>query len=38
VQEVACLLDFGPTPEAMLASLPHLKALRDRFRPHDNRA
>jgi phthiocerol/phenolphthiocerol synthesis type-I polyketide synthase D len=31
VQEVACLLDFGPTPEAMLASLPHLKTLRERF-------
>jgi natural product biosynthesis luciferase-like monooxygenase protein len=33
VQEVACLLDFGPTPEAMLASLTHLRALKERFRP-----
>jgi natural product biosynthesis luciferase-like monooxygenase protein len=31
VQEIACLLDFGPTADAMRASLPHLKALADRF-------
>jgi natural product biosynthesis luciferase-like monooxygenase protein len=27
VQEIACLLDFGPAPEAVLASLPRLREL-----------
>ena len=31
VNEVACLLDFGLAPEAILAGLPHLDALRERF-------
>jgi natural product biosynthesis luciferase-like monooxygenase protein len=31
VNEIACLLDFGLAPEAMLAGLPHLDALRRRF-------
>lgn len=30
VQEIACLLDFGPTPEAILASLPKLRDLMER--------
>jgi phthiocerol/phenolphthiocerol synthesis type-I polyketide synthase D len=30
VQEVTCLLDFGPSTEAILESLPHLCALKDR--------
>ena len=30
VQEVACLLDFGPTPEAMLASLTPIPRIRAR--------
>jgi natural product biosynthesis luciferase-like monooxygenase protein len=29
VDEVACLLDFGPGSEAVLSHLPHLEALRD---------
>jgi natural product biosynthesis luciferase-like monooxygenase protein len=31
VNEIACLLDFGLAPEAILAGLPHLDALRERF-------
>jgi phthiocerol/phenolphthiocerol synthesis type-I polyketide synthase D len=30
VQESACLLDFGPTPQAILASLPKLRQLMER--------
>jgi hypothetical protein len=31
VQEIACLLDFGPSPEVILASLPKLRELKERF-------
>ncbi len=31
VQEVACLLDFGPNPQAVLAGLPFLCRLKDQF-------
>jgi hypothetical protein len=31
VQEIACLLDFGPTPQAILGSLPLLEELKNRF-------
>lgn len=31
VQEIACLLDFGPAPEAILASLPKVRMLMERF-------
>jgi natural product biosynthesis luciferase-like monooxygenase protein len=31
VQEVACLLDFGPLPHAILASLPKLRKLMEHF-------
>lgn len=30
VDEVACLLDFGPAPEAILGTLPHIARLRER--------
>jgi natural product biosynthesis luciferase-like monooxygenase protein len=33
VQEVCCLVDFGPTSRAILDSLPLLKELKDRFSP-----
>lgn len=33
VQEIACLIDFGPSPEAVLDSLPKLDQLRKRFEP-----
>ncbi|MET0647636.1 MAG: MupA/Atu3671 family FMN-dependent luciferase-like monooxygenase [Pyrinomonadaceae bacterium] len=35
VNEVACLLDFGPAPELILGNLPHLSRLKDlcRTRP-----
>jgi phthiocerol/phenolphthiocerol synthesis type-I polyketide synthase D len=29
VNEIACLVDFGPTPEAIVGSLRHLNALRE---------
>ena len=32
VDEIACLVDFGPEPEAVRASLPWVAALRTRFR------
>jgi natural product biosynthesis luciferase-like monooxygenase protein len=32
VQEIACLLDFGPSPDVILASLPKLRELMERFR------
>ena len=32
VNEIACLLDFGPTAEAILGGLPSLRALMERFR------
>jgi natural product biosynthesis luciferase-like monooxygenase protein len=32
VQEIACLLDFGPTPQAILQGLPRLRSLMERFR------
>ncbi len=31
VDEVGCLIDFGVDPQAVLASLPHLDRLRERF-------
>ncbi len=31
VQEIACLLDFGPTPEVIKKSLPYLRELMHRF-------
>jgi phthiocerol/phenolphthiocerol synthesis type-I polyketide synthase D len=31
VQEIACLLDFGPSPEAILAGLPSLCRLKDQL-------
>jgi len=31
VQEIACLLDFGPSPDVILASLPKLRELKERF-------
>jgi phthiocerol/phenolphthiocerol synthesis type-I polyketide synthase D len=31
VQEIACLLDFGPAPQAILGSLPLLDELKNRF-------
>lgn len=31
VQEIACLLDFGPAPQVVLDSLPKLRVLKDRF-------
>ena len=31
VDEVGCLIDFGVDPKAVLASLPHLDRLRERF-------
>jgi alkanesulfonate monooxygenase SsuD/methylene tetrahydromethanopterin reductase-like flavin-dependent oxidoreductase (luciferase family) len=33
VQEIACLLDFGPSPQAILATLPRLRELMQRFQP-----
>jgi natural product biosynthesis luciferase-like monooxygenase protein len=30
VQEIACLLDFGPSPQSILASLPRLRELMER--------
>ncbi len=32
VQEIACLLDFGPAPQSILASLPRLRELMERVR------
>lgn len=32
VQEVACLIDFGPSPTAVLESLPRLARVAERFR------
>jgi natural product biosynthesis luciferase-like monooxygenase protein len=40
VQEIACLVDFGPTAQAILGSLPHLCDLKNRFQapvPHQPR-
>lgn len=31
VDEIACLLDFGPEPDAIRATLPYLARLRERF-------
>jgi natural product biosynthesis luciferase-like monooxygenase protein len=31
VQEIACLLDFGPSPRAILEGLPRLRQLMERF-------
>lgn len=36
VDEVGCLIDFGISPDAMLASLPHLCALKRRFDPEQS--
>ena len=32
VQEIACLVDFGPSPRSILDSLPRLCKLQERFR------
>ena len=32
VQEIACLVDFGPSPRSILDSLPRLCQLQERFR------
>ncbi len=37
VDEVACLVDFGVDPDAVLASLPSIAALQERFRPRRHR-
>jgi natural product biosynthesis luciferase-like monooxygenase protein len=38
VQEIACLLDFGPAPEAILASLPKVQTLMEQFNDTSPRA
>jgi len=35
VQEIACLIDFGPSSQAVLDSLPKLDQLKNRFQAHD---
>lgn len=34
VQEIACLLDFGPAPNVVLSSLPKLREVMERFQVH----
>ncbi|NUT50860.1 MAG: LLM class flavin-dependent oxidoreductase [Saccharothrix sp.] len=38
VDEVACLVDFGPPPAAVLEGLKHLTELKDRYAPGADRA
>ena len=38
VDEIACLVDFGPAPELVLANLPHLNTLKERCRANDRSA